>query len=41
MLRAAGRLMEVKRFRKKGHRITILYVGQFWRLVERRQERPR
>jgi hypothetical protein len=37
---AAGRdaglkLMEVKRLRARGHRITILSEAQFWRLVER------
>ncbi len=35
---AAGRdaglkLMEIKRLREKGHRITLLDDGQFWRLV--------
>jgi len=35
---AAGRdgglkLMEIKRLREKGHRITLLNEGQFWRLV--------
>ena len=38
---AAGRdaglkLMEIKRLRAKGHRITLLNDGQFWRLVARR-----
>jgi serine/threonine-protein kinase len=38
---AAGRdaglkLMELKRLREKGHRITLLNDTQFWRLVERR-----
>jgi serine/threonine protein kinase len=40
-LQAAGRdaglkLMEIKRLRKKGHRITLLNETQFWRLVTRR-----
>jgi serine/threonine protein kinase len=39
-LQAAGRdaglkLMEIKRLRKKGHRITLLNETQFWRLVGR------
>ena len=38
---AAGRdsglkLMEIKRLREKGHRITLLNEEQFWRLVHRR-----
>ena len=38
---AAGRdaglkLMEIKRLREKGHRITLLNEAQFWRLVARR-----
>jgi BRCT domain type II-containing protein len=38
---AAGRdaglkLMEIKRLRAKGHRITLLNERQFWRLVDRR-----
>ena len=38
---AAGRdaglkLMEIKRLREKGHRITLLNETQFWKLVERR-----
>ncbi len=38
---AAGRdaglkLMEIKRLAAKGHRITLLSDGQFWRLVARR-----
>ncbi len=38
---AAGRdaglkLMEIKRLREKGHRITLLGDAQFWRLVEKR-----
>jgi hypothetical protein len=37
---AAGRdaglkLMEIKRLREKGHRITLLNEAQFWRLVDR------
>jgi len=40
-LQAAGRdaglkLMEIKRLRTKGHRITLLNETQFWRLVEKR-----
>jgi len=40
-LQAAGRdaglkLMEIKRLREKGHRITLLDESRFWRLVERR-----
>jgi BRCT domain type II-containing protein len=40
-LQAAGRdaglkLMEIKRLRKKGHRITLLDDARFWRLVARR-----
>lgn len=40
-LQAAGRdaglkLMEIKRLREKGHRITLLNEAQFWRLVQRR-----
>ena len=40
-LQAAGRdaglkLMEIKRLRAKGHRITLLDERQFWRLVSRR-----
>jgi eukaryotic-like serine/threonine-protein kinase len=40
-LQAAGRdggrkLMEIKRLREKGHRITLLNENQFWRLVARR-----
>jgi BRCT domain type II-containing protein len=39
-LQAAGRdagrkLMEIKRLREKGHRITIISEAQFWRLVSR------
>ena len=41
VLQAAGRdaglkLMEVKRLRQKGHKITLLNETQFWRLVRRR-----
>ena len=41
-LQAAGRagglkLMEIKRLRKKGHRITLLSEKTFWRLALRRQ----
>jgi serine/threonine protein kinase len=40
-LQAAGRegglkLMEIKRLREKGHRITLLNEAQFWRLVRKR-----
>ena len=40
-LQAAGRdgglkLMEIKRLRAKGHRITLLNETQFWRLVNKR-----
>jgi serine/threonine-protein kinase len=40
-LQAAGRdaglkLMEIKRLREKGHRITLLNEAQFWRLTLRR-----
>src|SRR5262249_30120106 len=40
-LQAAGRdaglkLMEIKRLREKGHRITLLDERRFWRLVEKR-----
>lgn len=40
-LQAAGRdgglkLMEIKRLREKGHRITLLNEAQFWRLVSKR-----
>jgi BRCT domain type II-containing protein len=35
--RDAGlKLMEIKRLREKGHRITLLNDEQFWRLVARR-----
>jgi hypothetical protein len=42
-LQAAGRdggrkLMEVKRLREKGHRITLLNEAQFWRLVNSARE---
>jgi serine/threonine-protein kinase len=41
-LQAAGRdagikLMEIKRLREKGHRITLLNEAQFWRLIGRRR----
>src|SRR6185295_2625361 len=44
-LQAAGRdggikLMEIKRLREKGHRITLLNEAQFWRLVRRTSARP-
>jgi eukaryotic-like serine/threonine-protein kinase len=44
-LQAAGRegglkLMELKRLREQGHRITLLNETQFWRLVGRRSSRP-
>jgi len=40
-LQAAGRdaglkLMEVKRLRQKGHRVTLLNEAQFWRLAQKR-----
>ena len=40
-LQAAGKdgglkLMEIKRLREKGHRITLLGEKQFWKLVERK-----
>ena len=43
-LQAAGRdgglkLMEIKRLREKGHRITLLNEAQFWRLVDTRASR--
>jgi serine/threonine-protein kinase len=43
-LQAAGRdaglkLMEIKRLREKGHRITLLNDTQFWRLVSQRARR--
>ena len=35
--RAGGlKLMEIKRLREKGHRITLLNETQFWRLAARR-----
>jgi eukaryotic-like serine/threonine-protein kinase len=45
-LQAAGRdgglkLMEIKRLREKGHRITLLDETRFWRLVPRRTNRRR
>src|SRR5206468_2499065 len=41
-LQAAGKdgglkLMEIKRLREKGHRITLLNETQFWRLVQKRR----
>jgi hypothetical protein len=41
VLQAAGRdgglkLMEIKRLREKGHRITLLNEQQFWRLISKR-----
>ena len=41
-LQAAGRdaglkLMEIKRLREKGHRITLLNESQFWRLAARKR----
>jgi serine/threonine-protein kinase len=43
-LQAAGRdagvkLMEIKRLREKGHRITLLNETQFWRLVGRKKRK--
>ena len=43
-LQAAGRdaglkLMEIKRLRAKGHRITLLNEEQFWRLIGKRRSR--
>jgi serine/threonine protein kinase len=43
-LQAAGRdgglkLMEIKRLRQKGHRITLLNESQFWRLAAKRKAR--
>jgi len=45
-LQAAGRdaglkLMEIKRLRAKGHRITLLNETQFWRLVRNPSAKPR
>jgi len=45
-LQAAGRdggrkLMEIKRLREKGHRITLLNEAQFWRLAGRRDGKRR
>jgi hypothetical protein len=45
-LQAAGRdgglkLMEIKRLREKGHRITLLNETQFWRLAQAGQSAPR
>ncbi len=44
-LQAAGRdggikLMEIKRLREKGHRITLLNEAQFWRLAGQTRPRP-
>ncbi len=41
-LQAAGKdagrkLLEIKRLREKGHRITLLNDAQFWRLVGRKK----
>ena len=41
VLQAAGRdagikLMEIKRLREKGHKITVLNDKQFWRLAAKR-----
>jgi len=30
------KLMEIKRLREKGHRITLLNEEQFWRLAQRK-----
>jgi BRCT domain type II-containing protein len=43
---AAGReaglkLMEIKRLREKGHRITLLDEAQFWRLTGKPSETPK
>ena len=40
-LQAAGRdaglkLMEIKRLREKGHKVTVLSDAQFWRLAAKR-----
>jgi BRCT domain type II-containing protein len=45
-LQAAGRdagrkLMEIKRLRERGHRITLLSEAQFWRLVGKRRAMKR
>jgi BRCT domain type II-containing protein len=45
-LQAAGRdaglkLMEIKRLREKGHRLTLLNEIQFWRLAERDGKRKK
>jgi hypothetical protein len=45
-LQAAGRdggvkLMEIKRLREKGHRITVLNEKSFWRLAGQRPRRRR
>ena len=41
VLQAAGRdaglkLMEIKRLREKGHKVTVLSDAQFWRLAAKR-----
>ena len=46
VLQAAGKdaglkLMEIKRLRQKGHKITLLDETQFWRLVRKRGGAPR
>jgi len=33
-LGAGRKLMEIKRLRERGHRITLLSEAQFWRLVQ-------
>jgi hypothetical protein len=35
---AGLKLMEIKRLREKGHRITLLNETQFWRLAGRKKE---
>jgi len=34
------KLMEIRRLEAKGHRVTIIGEGQFWKLVARRKPRP-
>ena len=34
--RGGLKLMEIKRLREKGHRITLLNETQFWRLASKR-----
>jgi hypothetical protein len=46
VLQAAGKdaglkLMEIKRLREKGHRITLLDEARFWRLVSKSPAKPR